>query len=197
MTLTRCLAVLLTTASILTAPALAQSPEPEIIIAQDAAAFFGGLCISTRGAQDAITKTIGAQQLRAVPLSDEGVQSLLGGKPGDIGWLVESGRGVGLKLLLEKPNICQIQTTDLSDDALQSIVASVIETLSEREDFTYEKAVDDKRPTNGGVQHLVGYQLRWNEGGLKARVAVSHLSGNPQADIPPQAQLVLTLEQAS
>jgi hypothetical protein len=165
------------------------------IIAQEAAAYFGGLCVATRGDPGKINATLEAQNLKGMQLSDEGVAAMLGGDPGDLGWLVQTNREVGVKLHVKPPTTCEISTIDLDDAALQETIETVLETLSQREGFTYEKGMDDRRETNGGEQHVLGYWIRWSEG-ANGKVVVSHIEGDGN-DIPRQAQLTLTLEERS
>jgi len=176
--------------------ATAQDPgEPGRIIAEEAAAYFGGLCIATRGDPDKINATLEAQNLKGMQLSDEGVAAMLGGAPGDLGWLVQTNREVGVKLHVKPPTTCEISTIDLDDAVLQETIETVLETLSQREGFTVEKGMDDRRETNGGEQHVLGYWIRWSEG-ANGKVVVSHIEGDGN-DIPRQAQLTLTLEERS
>lgn len=166
------------------------------IISEDAAAFFGGLCISTRGAPDRINQTIAAQQLKALPLSDEEVRGLFEGKAGDSGWIVVSGRGVELQLHVEGTSTCNMRVAESDDALVNETIGTVLETLSARDGFTYEKAMDERRQTNGGEQRLVGYRLFWKNGGWSANLGVSHLAGDGR-EIPAQTTFMLTLRQAS
>lgn len=178
-------------------PAAAQdTARAARIIAEDAAAYFSGLCIATRADPARIGETIEARRLAALPLTEEDVRNMLGGRPGDLGWMVKTARGVGLSLHVSPPAICEIHTTDLDDGALQAAMETVLRALAESSGFTYEKAMDERRPTNGGEQHLVGYRLKWRGGDVGGKVAVSHIAGDGN-DIPRQARLSLTVEQLS
>lgn len=184
-------------AGMIASSAAAQTQEDaKRVISEDAAAFFGGLCISTRGAPDRINQTIEAQQLKALPLSDEEVRAMFEGKPGDSGWIVVSGRGVELQLHVEAPSTCNVRVAESDDEVVNAVMDTVLETLSGRDGFSYEKVMDERRQTNGGEQRLVGYRLAWRSGGWSANLGVSHLAGDG-SDIPPQTTFMLALRQAS
>jgi len=176
--------------------AQAQEQEARRIISEDAAAFFGGLCISTHGVPDRINRTIIAQRIKALPLSDEEVKTLLEGKAGDSGWVVVTGRGVELQLHVETPSTCNVRAMESSDDVANATLSDILKTLGGRDGFTYEKVMDETRQTNGGAQRLVGYRVAWRDGGWAANLSMSHIAGDG-GDIPPQTTFTLALRQIS
>jgi hypothetical protein len=165
------------------------------IVSEDAAMLFGELCIATRGSAERIDAAINKQRIQALPLSPDGVQSLLEGKPGDLGWIVRSERGTGLQLHLSGTTSCNMRAMETDDAAVNQVLGGVLEALSANDNFTVEKIVDERRATNGGEEHLVGYRLTWREVGLSANLGVSHIAGDGN-DIPPQVNFMLALRQA-
>lgn len=164
------------------------------IVSEDAVMLFGELCIATRGNAQRIDGAIARQRMQAVPLSEDNVQTLLEGKPGDLGWLVRSDRGTGLQLHLSEPTTCSVRAMDTDDAAVNQVLVGVLEALSASEGFTVEKVVDERRQTNGGEEHLVGYRLFWREANWSANLGVSHIAGDG-SDIPPQVSFMLALRQ--
>lgn len=176
--------------------ALAQDAETRRVISEDAAAFFGGLCISTHGVPDRINRTIIAQQIKALPLSDTEVTMLLEGKAGDSGWVVLTGRGVELQLHVETPSTCNVRAMESSDEVANATLGDILKTLGDRDGFTYQKVMDETRQTNGGAQRLVGYRVAWRDGGWAANLSMSHIAGDG-GDIPPQTTFTLAMRQIS
>lgn len=163
---------------------------------EDAAALFGNLCISTRGNAQRINRAIAEQRMQAVPLSEDGVRTLLEGEPGDLGWLVRSARGTPVQLHLREPTTCNLRAVDTDGKVVNEVLVALLEALSATDKFTIEKVVDERRETNGGEEHLVGYRLSWAEVGWTANLGVSHIAGDG-ADIPPQVNFMLALKQTT
>lgn len=176
--------------------AFAQEQETRRIISEDAAAFFGGLCISTHGVPEQINRTLIAQQIKALPLSDEAVEKLLEGKVGDSGWVVMTGRGVELQLHVETPSTCNVRAMESSGDVANATLNEILKTLGGRDGFTYEKVMDETRQTNGGAQRLVGYRVAWRDGGWAANLSMSHIAGDG-GEIPPQTTFTLASRRIS
>lgn len=190
-------AALLALAALLTVePAQAQEREARQAISEEAVAFFGGLCISTRGAPTRIERTIAERRIKAVPLSDEGVQTLLDGKPGDVGWVVLTSQGAELQLLAKAPSTCTLRVLDSYGDVVNDVMGDLLKGLSTHDGFAFKKAMDETRATNGGDERLVGYFLNWREGGWSAALSVSHIEGDGK-DIPPQTFFSLEMRQTS
>ncbi len=164
-------------------------------MSEDATALFGHLCVSTRGNAQRIDRAIAQQRIQAVPLSEDGVRTLLEGEPGDRGWLVRSERGTAVQLHLREPTTCNVRAMDTDDAVVNDVLTALLEALSASEKFTMEKVVDERRQTNGGEEHLVGYRLFWAEAGWTANLGVSHIAGDG-ADIPPQVNFMLALKQS-
>lgn len=177
-------------------PAFAQEREARQAISEEAVAFFGGLCISTRGAPNRIERTIAERRIKAVPLSDEGVQTLLDGKPGDSGWVVVTDQGAELQLLAKAPSTCTLRVLDSYGDVVNDVMADLLKGLSTHDGFSFRKAMDETRKTNGGDERLVGYFLSWREGGWSGALSVSHIEGDGK-DIPPQTYFSLEMRQTS
>lgn len=165
------------------------------IVSEDTAILFGELCITTRGNARQIDEVITKQRLRAVPLSEEGVQTLLEGKPGDLGWLVHTDRGTGLQLHLT-PTACNMRATDTDDAVVNQVFSGLLDGLAVSENFKVEKVMDERRATNGGEEHLVGYRLTWQAVNWSANLGISHLAGDGK-DIPPQVNIMLALRQTT
>ncbi len=178
------------------APAVAQEREAREALSEEAVAFFGGLCISTRGAPNRIGRVIAERQIKAVPLSDEGVQTLLDGKPGDSGWVVLTSRGAELQLLAKAPSTCTLRVLDSYGDVVNDVMADLLKGLSAHDGFAFRKAMDETRNTNGGDERLVGYFLNWRDGGWSGALSVSHIDGDGK-DIPPQTFFSLEMRQTS
>lgn len=164
------------------------------MVSEDAVMLFGELCIATRGNAQRIDETINKQRIEAAPLSPDGVATLLEGKPGDLGWLVRSARGTGLQLHLAGTTTCNMRAMETDDAAVNQVLVGVLEALSASEKFTIEKIVDERRETNGGEEHLVGYRLTWRDVSWSANLGVSHIAGDGK-DIPPQVSFMLALRQ--
>jgi hypothetical protein len=178
------------------APAHAQEREARQAISEEAVAFFGGLCVSTRGAPNRIERTIAERQIKAVPLSDEGVQTLLDGKPGDSGWVVLTDQGAELQLLAKAPSTCTLRVLDSYGDVVNDVMADLLKGLSDHDGFSFRKAMDETRTTNGGDERLVGYFLNWREGGWSGTLSISHIEGDGK-EIPPQTFFSLDMRQTS
>jgi hypothetical protein len=176
------------------AGAYAQSDAARTV-SEDAAILFGELCVTTRGDAKRIDEIITKQRLQALPLSEDGVRDLLEGKPGDKGWIVRTDRGTGLQLHLT-PTMCNMRAMDTDDGAVNQVLAALLEGLAVSENFKLEKVMDEKRPTNGGEERLVGYRLTWQEGNWSANLGISHIAGDGQ-DIPPQVSITLSLRQST
>jgi hypothetical protein len=162
---------------------------------EDAAILFGELCVITRGDAKRIDETITRQRLQAVPLSEEGVQTLLEGKAGDLGWLVRTDRGTGLQLHLT-PVMCNMRAMDTDDATVNQVLSGLLEGLAVSENFKVEKVMDERRPTNGGEERLVGYRLNWQGVNWSANLGISHIAGDGK-DIPPQVSITLSLRQTT
>ena len=162
---------------------------------EDSVILFGELCIVTRGDAGRINETITRQRLQAAPLSEENVRALLEGKAGDLGWLVRADRGTGLQLHLT-PASCSMRAVDTDDTAVNQVLAGLLDGLAIAENFQVEKVVDERRATNGGEEHLVGYRLTWRDVGLSANLGVSHIAGDGN-EIPPQVSIMLALRQTT
>jgi hypothetical protein len=165
-------------------------------VSEDAATLFGDLCIATRGNPQRIDQAITTQRLQAAPLSDEGVQTLLEGKPGDLGWLIRTARGSGVQLHVQPPTNCNVRAMESDDAAVNAVLAAVLDALAASEGFTFEKAMDERRQTNAGEEHLVGYRLFWRNVGWSANLGISHIAGDGN-DIPPQVNIMLALRQTT
>lgn len=174
-------------------PAAAQT-EAARLTSEDAVMMFSELCILTRGDAARIDATITRQRIQAAPLSEEGVQTLLEGKSGDKGWLIHTERGTVLQLHLAGTASCNLRAVDTDDGAVNQVLAALLEGLAPAENFTVEKVVDERRDTNGGEEHLVGYRLTWKAAGVSANLGVSHIAGDGK-DIPPQVNFMLALRQ--
>lgn len=164
------------------------------VISEDATMLFGELCIATRGNAERIDSTINSRRIQALPLSPEGVETLLEGKSGDLGWLVRSDRGTGLQLHVSGTTTCTMRAMDTDDGAVNAVLPGVLDALAASEGITVEKVVDERRETNGGEEHLVGYRLTWKQESWSANLGVSHIAGDG-ADIPPQVTFMLALRQ--
>jgi len=175
-----------------TAPAAwAQSADARNV-SEDAVALFGQLCIATRGAPQRIEAAILQHRLQAAPLS----QGQLQGKPGEVGLLVRSERGTDVQLHLSEPTTCNMRAIDSSDAVVNAVLAATLEILADSERFTFEKVVDERRQTNAGEEHLVGYRLFWRDVGWSANLGVSHVAGDG-AEVPPQVNFMLALRQTT
>ncbi|MCA0202318.1 MAG: hypothetical protein LCH56_16040 [Proteobacteria bacterium] len=181
---------------IVAAPVRAQEREARQAISEEAVAFFGGLCITTRGAPSRIERVIADRQIKAVPLSPEGVQTLLDGKPGDSGWVVLTNQGAELQLLAKAPSTCTLRVLDSYGDVVNAVMADLLKGLSTHDGFAFRKAMDETRSTNGGDERLVGYFLNWRDGGWSGALSVSHIDGDGK-DIPPQTFFSLEMRQTS
>ncbi len=164
-------------------------------ISEDAAILFGELCVTTRGDAKRIDEIITKQRLQALPLSEDGVRDLLEGKPGDLGWIVRTDRGTGLQLHLT-PTMCNMRAMDTDDAAVNQVLAALLEGLAVAENFKVEKVMDERRPTNGGEERLVGYRLTWQAVNWSANLGISHIAGDGK-DIPPQVSITLALRQST
>ena len=164
-------------------------------ISEDAVILFAELCVVTRGNPVRIDETIARRRLQALPLSEDGVRDLLEGKPGDLGWLIRTERGTALQFHLTQTS-CNMRAVDTDDKTVNEVLSGLLAGLSAAENFAVEKAVDERRTTNGGEEHLVGYRLIWREGGVSANLGVSHIAGDGR-DIPPQVNIMLALRQST
>jgi hypothetical protein len=164
-------------------------------VSEDAVILFGELCITTRGNAQRIDEVITKQRLQAVPLSQDNVQALLEGKPGDLGWLVRTDRGTGLQLHLT-PTACNMRATETDDTVVNQVLASLLDGLAVSENIKVEKAMDERRATNGGEEHLVGYRLTWQAVNWSANLGISHIAGDGK-DIPSQVNIMLALRQTT
>ncbi len=189
-------AVLALAAVLAAAPASGQEREARQAISEEAVAFFGGLCISTRGAPNRIERAIAELKIKAVPLSDEGVQTLLDGKAGDSGWVVLTNQGAELQLLAKAPSTCTLRVLDSYGDVVNDVMEDLLKGLSTHDSFAFRKAMDETRNTSGGDERLVGYFLNWRDGGWSAALSVSHIDGDGK-DIPPQTFFSLEMRQTS
>jgi hypothetical protein len=161
-------------------------------VSEDAVALFGRLCIATRGNPQRVVTTVLQQKLQAVPLSEDALQ----GKPGDVGLLVRSERGTDVQLHLTEPTTCNMRAMDSNDAVVNDILPAMLEVLADSERFTFEKVVDERRKTNAGEEHLVGYRLFWRDVGWSANLGVSHVAGDG-AEVPPQVHFMLALRQTT
>ena len=165
-------------------------------ISEDAVTLFADLCISTRANAQRIDEAITKQRLQAAPLSDEGVQTLLDGKPGDLGWLIRTARGTGVQLHLQGTSTCNVRAMESDDEAVNAVLAALLEGLAASQGFTFEKAMDERRQTNAGEEHLIGYRLFWRDVSWSANLGISHIAGDGK-EIPPQVNIMLALRQAT